>query len=64
MLYVHQILKLSKQDKGKLDIELREGDIVEFCRNCFSQFLQIAHDKQIQFAFVLLRQFKYLIYQT
>ena len=48
---INQILKLSKQDKGKLDIELREGDIVEFCRNCFSQFLQIAHDKQIQFAF-------------
>lgn len=48
---INQILKLSKQDKGKLDIELREGDIVEFCRNCFSQFFQIAHDKQIQFVF-------------
>lgn len=48
---INQILKLSKQDKGKLDIELRKGDIVEFCRNCFSQFMQVAHDKQIQFVF-------------
>ncbi|HJD76961.1 MAG TPA: HAMP domain-containing histidine kinase, partial [Bacteroides reticulotermitis] len=48
---INQILKVSKQDKGKLDIELRESDIVDFCRNSFSQFLQLAHDKQIQFAF-------------
>lgn len=48
---INQILKVSKQDKGKLDIVLRESDIVDFCRNSFSQFLQLAHDKQIQFAF-------------
>ena len=48
---INQILKLSKQDKGKLDIELRKGDIVSFCKDCFSQFQQVAHDKQIQFVF-------------
>lgn len=48
---INQMLKLSKEEKGKLDIKLCEGDIVEFCRKCFSQFHQIAQDKRIQFVF-------------
>lgn len=48
---VNQILELSKHDKGKLNIDLKRGNIVQFSKICFSQFQQIAADKHIQLAF-------------
>jgi len=47
LLLVNQLLDLRKQEAGKLQIKVREGDMVKFIREITIIFRELAHSKNI-----------------
>ena len=48
---INQLLDLAKLDSGKMEIHLRQGDIVAFLRGIISSYDTLAQNKNIRFTF-------------